>query len=640
MCGIAGIIDKRGNNVSAQAIKAMIDTIAHRGPDANGIFTKNNVALGHCRLSIVDLSDKGAQPMFSCDKKLVLTFNGEIYNYIELKAELRELGADFSTETDSEVIIEAYRFWGTDCVKKFNGMWSFALYDIEKQNVFLSRDRFGVKPLYILDRDDIFAFASEIKGITSVYPEEKRVDLVEVTRYMRLITEDLDDHTFYAGIKNFPAASSMMYSLQTNRRSLQQYWKVDVQKCREKYGGKNRCRQFRNIFEDAIRIRQRADVEVGASLSGGLDSSAIVCVSKKKFGIGMQTFSAVYDEKECDEKIFIDCVNEEADSKRHYIYPSKSEDIISDLKQLTYFHDGPCISASPYSGFCVYRGVEGRVKVLLDGQGADELFGGYYHFYDSRIKDILSKGTMLSRLKAVSLIAKYVATWPNDLMHLSESAVWKALGSFEYKKYLMNAKKQKQTPTRTHIYTPNFAAYDPQMPELDNACIKNKFDKELYDELTYTVLPRILHDVDRNSMARSLEVRLPFLDYRLVELAFALPPEFKIHGSWTKYVVRKALKRYLPKKIYSRKQKLGFPAPFATWLRDPKYQQTFAELIQAFKSRGIIKSEYIDALYGEHMQGHCDRSYLLFHIVSLEIWLQAEIDASGHWTFPTAQVKE
>jgi len=313
--------------------------------------------------------------MFSCDKKLVLTFNGEIYNYIELKAELRELGADFSTETDSEVIIEAYRFWGTDCVKKFNGMWSFALYDIEKQNVFLSRDRFGVKPLYILDRDDIFAFASEIKGITSVYPEEKRVDLVEVTRYMRLITEDLDDHTFYAGIKNFPAASSMMYSLQTNRRSLQQYWKVDVQKCREKYGGKNRCRQFRNIFEDAIRIRQRADVEVGASLSGGLDSSAIVCVSKKKFGIGMQTFSAVYDEKECDEKIFIDCVNEEADSKRHYIYPSKSEDIISDLKQLTYFHDGPCISASPYSGFCVYSGVEGRVKVLLDGQGADELFG-------------------------------------------------------------------------------------------------------------------------------------------------------------------------------------------------------------------------------------------------------------------------
>ena len=216
MCGIAGIIKKKNTGINRNEIQKMTDTMIHRGPDAEGIYIDGNVGLGHRRLSIVDLSESGNQPMSSNDEKYVLVFNGEIYNYIELREELKKKDAIFYTETDTEVILEAYRYWGINCTKRFNGMWSFALYDKEKRQVFLSRDRFGVKPLYVYESEDEFIFASEIKCITTIRPEQKKVDIVQVARYLSYYQEDIDEHTFYQNIHNFPRSFSMKYDLNTN----------------------------------------------------------------------------------------------------------------------------------------------------------------------------------------------------------------------------------------------------------------------------------------------------------------------------------------------------------------------------------------------------------------------------------------
>lgn len=626
MCGIAGIIYKNGKKVEKSVITEMTEVMVYRGPDAMGSFLDNNFGMGHRRLSIVDLSEKGTQPMFSYDRRYVIAYNGEIYNYLVIKKELQKLGGHFQNNTDTEVILEAYRIWGIDCTKRFNGMWSFALYDIEKRCLFLSRDRFGVKPLYILDREDVFVFASEIKCITAVFSDEKVVDEIAVARYMHFIQEDADEHTFYKNIQNFPRATNMKYLLKDNRRINQVYWRIDVNKFKKKWKTKNPYRTFRRLLEDAVRIRLQADVPVGASLSGGLDSSTIVSIAKKKYHTTINTFSSIYKEKECNEKEFIDCVNIDTGANAHYIYPDKSENILEDLKKLIYYHDGPCESASPYSGYCVYRGVGNKVKVLLDGQGADELFAGYVYLYKYKIQELLEKKSFFSQLKAIGTLGAYYSVW---LDQMDTSILLKTLGVYGYKNYIRKYRvyHPRQFGLEKDLFTEKLQKIDVKRSIDKNKTIKGALNQKLYEELYYSTLPRILHDVDRNSMAHSLEVRLPFLDYRIVEFSYTLDSKFKIRNSWTKYIMRKSLKCYLPKKIYSRKQKMGFPAPFGRWLRDKKYKEKWKEYIDAFKDRGIVEKSYLEKYYREHMNGEKDRSVLLFHVIALEIWLQENIDS-------------
>lgn len=244
MCGIAGVVNKRGEKVNRNIIQTMNDVMAHRGPDAEGIYMDGNVGLGHRRLSIIDISENGTQPMFSADKRFVIIFNGEIYNYIELKAQLKKEGAKFLTDTDTEVIIEAYRHWGIECTKYFNGMWGLALYDTMKKQIFISRDRFGVKPLYIYDSSDEFIFASEIKSIIAVKPEQKEVDVIQVARYMSGVQEDMDEHTFYKNIHNFPKNHSMLYDLADNSFVYHKYWEVNAVNFKEKW----KCINYKKNF--------------------------------------------------------------------------------------------------------------------------------------------------------------------------------------------------------------------------------------------------------------------------------------------------------------------------------------------------------------------------------------------------------
>ena len=628
MCGIAGWIYKNQNQkAEKERIKKMTDAIAHRGPDAEGAFLENNVALGHRRLSIIDLSEDGNQPMFSHDDAYVIVFNGEIYNYLELKEELIKLGAIFKNNTDTEVIIEAYRYWGQECVKRFNGMWAFCLYDKEKNDCFLSRDRFGIKPLYILDRGDVFAFASEAKAILAGFPEENIPDYDMVYRYLwGGVLEDQDEKTFYRNIKRFEQSYSMIYHLDTNQYEKVRYWKVDEEEFRKKWIiGKDPVKTCKELLEDSVKLRMRADVEVGSCLSGGLDSSAIVGICKKKFGLTMHTFSSIYSDKDCNEKEYIDAVNSFNQTIPHLIYPEPEKNSLLDaFQKILYHHDGPNSGASLYSQYSVMQGIHGNVKVVLDGQGADELFGGYLAYYGDRLLDILRENTWRSRLAAIKTMAILTKQWPWVISSIQSDAMVQALGMKQYRKMIKKYKQQEiiRIGGNHPLFTKEFIESVNKEVSFSENKITGVLNSRLCKEVIKDSIPELLHNEDGNSMAFSIESRVPFLDYRLVEFGLVLDSKYKIRNEWTKWIIRQSCKEYLPKKVARRKNKMGFPAPFARWLRECEEKEQMKELIYALGERNIVPKETIDFYYQEHMSKKADRNQMLYKFMVLEMWLR------------------
>lgn len=628
MCGIAGFIYKDENRSAEQSlIVKMTDAIAHRGPDAEGCFLDGNLAMGHRRLSIIDLSEDGNQPMFSHDGKYVIVFNGEIYNYIELRDELKENGAIFHNNTDTEVIIEAYRFWGEECVKHFNGMWSFALYNREKRMVFFSRDRFAVKPLYVLEREDVIAFASEAKAIIAAFPEENIPNYTMIYRLLNGTPEDRDEHSYYQNIKIIPGSTCCKYDIETKKFEKNKYWKVDEKEFRQKWiEGKNPVQTFKELIEDAVRIRMRADVPVGACLSGGLDSSAIVGICGKKFGLRMHTFSSIYSDKECNEKKYVDAVNEYNNTIPHLIYPEPEKtSLLEAFGKIIYHHDGPNFGASLYSQYSVMQGVYGNVKVVLDGQGADELFAGYIPYYGYRISDILNKNTLKSKLQAIKLMSIITEEWPEMFDNIQSDAVISALGAKFYKKLYHKygwLGKRVASVANYPLFTKEFLAKTDRTILYKENDINGVLNIRLCKDVLRDSIPSLLHNEDGNSMAFSIESRIPFLDYRIVEFGLALGGEYKIRNEWTKWIIRKACKEYLPKQVVNRRNKMGFPAPFARWLRECDEKEEMKRMIYAFGDRNIVPKETIDVYYRQHMSGEVDRNVILYKILVLEMWLQ------------------
>lgn len=627
MCGIAGIIRKDKNFIQKEQIKKMTDAIIHRGPDAEGQFVEASIGLGHRRLSIIDLSEDGNQPMFSHDNRFVIVFNGEIYNYIELKDELKQLGAKFQNHTDTEVIMEAYRFWGNDCVKRFNGMWAFCIYDREQQECFLSRDRFAVKPLYILDREDVFVFASEVKAILAAFPEENIPDEDMIYRYLwGGVPEDRDEKTFYKRIRRFEQATSMVYNLNTHCYGQEIYWDVDEDIFRERWiVGKNPVTTFRELLEDAVRIRLRADVEVGACLSGGLDSSSIVGICKKKHGATMHTFSSVYEDKDCNEKEYIDVVNAFNDTIPHLIYPEpEGKNLIENFEKVNFYHDGPSPGASLYSAYSVMQGVHGKVKVLLDGQGADELFAGYIPYYGYHLTDILEKNTLRAKVAAIKHLAVLAKEWPHMFASVQSDAAVQSLGIKLYKKLIKRYKIQEveREIGDYPLFTPEFANRINREIVYKEKKISGALNTRLCKDVIRDSIPGLLHNEDGNAMAFSIESRIPFMDYRIVEFGLALDGKYKIRNEWTKWIVRAACKRYLPKQVARRKNKMGFPAPFARWLRECDEKEEIKQIIYSLGKRNIVPEKTIDYYYKQHVSSKADRNALLYKFMALELWLR------------------
>ncbi len=627
MCGIAGYVDKSNKyKTDRNLVKVMTDKLIHRGPDAEGQWTDAHVAFGHRRLSIIDLDAKSNQPMVSHDGRYVITYNGEIYNYVEIREELIKKGASFQTKSDTEVIIEAYRVYGTDCINQFNGMWAFVLYDREKQQLVVSRDRFGIKPLYIVDNEDVLIFASEIKAIIAAFPEENIPNETWIYRYLsNSANEDTDAICFYKNVKIFPPAHFMIYDIENDAMIYEKYWKVDEQLFRDKWiKGKNPIKTFKALFESAIALRLRADVEVGACLSGGLDSSAIVGCASKKFGRRMHTFSSVYTDKECNEEPFIRKVNEKWDAIPHYIKPDDHEkNFTAYIEDLTYHHDQPARGASLYSQYMVMRGVHGNVKVVLDGQGADELFAGYIPYYSYYIYDLMERGTFLSRCRAIKTLTIVQREWPDIIDAVSTDTIVGLVGLknsflFQSEKKVKDLKIKRST----QLFTSRFMdkVHD-DYQEKEVQC-SSGLNTRLCNDVINKSIPALLHNEDGNAMAFSIESRVPFLDYRIVEFAIALDGKYKIKNQWTKWIIRRSCREYLPKEIVKRKNKMGFPAPFARWLREGNSREEIKSFIYAFGNRDIVPKETIHQFYEAHMSGKADFSTILFRFYSMELWLR------------------
>lgn len=531
--------------------------MAHRGPDARQTWCEAPYYFGHNRLSIIDLSADGTQPLENFDA--VITFNGEVYNYIELRAELEQKGYRFKTKTDTEVILACYRAYGTDCVLKFLGMWAFAIYDRLNNSVFCSRDRFGIKPFYYFNGPSGFYFASEYKAFYPVPSFSKDPNLAQISRGLQLGWLCYKDETFFSHLKSIPPGHNLIWK--NGKYEISQYWDLTLSSSLDDKSDEEVISGFRALIDDSVRLHMRSDVEVAVCLSGGIDSSVLASSIGRQYpGQPFRTFSIYYDGKdEVDERPFMkEVVNQYPAIIPDYYSPPRDE-VFAQLDQIIYMADVPITGSSNISHYFLTERIHKRnIKVVLDGQGVDEYLGGYGHSWYRFLADLAKNLRILKMASEVSFFKKYQQAGPGSIFSLlGKSALSlvkgeNALYNFEYKHYFPNMMKA--------------GAHAPlQIPDVEG----NKLQQFSYQLLFYSSLPTILHYVDRMTMAHSLESRVPFLDHRLVEYAYNLSNRFKIHNGITKPLIRDAAKDILPAKIYERKDKKGFVTPGETsWLRN------------------------------------------------------------------------
>ncbi len=655
MCGIAGVLDFSGQGVNLDRIERMTRLLSHRGPDDQGLaffditgkcawqgkelvadLPRPDLALGHRRLSIIDLTDMGHQPMACHKQQLWITYNGEIYNYIELRQQLMDLGHQFKTHCDTEVILKAYLQWGRECVTRFNGMWAFAIWDCQHQKLFCSRDRFGIKPFYFCKSEKQFSFASEIKSVlASLDSSQHNINQPYMTRFILDGLLNDSDQTMFEDI--FQLLPAHCLEVENGKINLWRYWQLPPEKIQHA----NQCdtdyqqavEQFRDLLTDAVKLRFRADVPVGTNLSGGLDSSTVVSLATKALESKISTFTVEYDEREFSEGHFARTLTQHCQTDAHFITPSPDQ-YIEFIEKFSWYHDEPCVGSGMFSQWHVMQLASQHVKVVLDGQGADELLGGYTHYHDHYLSTLLvrslntdSNETWKRFVEDFKLIAQHheQSSSKEGLRFIKHLADHKLPGD------ILSAIKPfyrllKQTVTQNKMLDVVDRAILSHVGSLKtkrSEQFQDDLNNILYDDLTRDNLPMLLQNGDRISMAFSIESRLPFLDYRLVEFCNGLPYDFKMKGATTKRILRDVMCGYLPEQIINRTDKKGFPTPFAVWLKGPLKEyamDTFNS--QSFTSRGIFKKVEIKKIVQQHEKGLMDHSWLIWRMLNFETWMK------------------
>jgi len=541
MCGIAGIVRFNTNPIDLHVLKKLTDVISHRGPDGEGqwVSEKGNVGLGHRRLSIIDLSDNGKQPMHYGEGRYTITFNGEIYNYIEIKEQLAQKGYRFKSDSDTEVLLALYDLKKENCLADLDGMFAFAIWDEKEQLLFCARDRFGEKPFHYYIDNDQFVFGSEIKqfwayGIRKEVAESRLKDfLVD-----GLVDNEYDiSDTFYKNIKRLDPACYLVLNSKGNL-SIKKYWEIDLQ---NSFSGniEEATEIFFNLFKESVHLRLRSDVSVGSSLSGGLDSSSIVMLidQLKINGQKQTTFSARFKNFNKDEGKYIDEVVKNCRNIEVKCTWPDQDYFLNVLDKVIYHQDEPFGSASIIAQYAVMElAKQHNITVLLDGQGADEYLAGYLPYYNVYLNQLFNNKRKTYKKEAGFYNALHGHVSTHSLLTERETLRMK-FG--RYKRVAFNQK----------------------MPIADNA-----LKKALLEDVTSSGLKTLLRYADRNSMAHSREVRLPFLSHKLVEFSFSLPDEYKLHEGWTKFVLRKAMEPILPKEICWRVDKIGYEPPQIQWM--------------------------------------------------------------------------
>lgn len=590
MCGIVGIIQPVKGVYSKSHIKNMTDLLAHRGPDDEGYWQndKETVFLGHRRLSIIDLSDAASQPM-RCLGRYTIIHNGEIYNYIEVREELKKKGYHFNTQSDTEVIAAAYDCYQSECIDEFDGMFSFAIWDEQEEEFFGARDRFGEKPFFYSFFDKQLVFASEIKAIWAAEIERKP-NLKMLFNFITIgytVNPANPSETFFENIFKLPAASWLYYKPGTNELQIVKYWDLDTQTEDKKITGPEAIEKFNYLFTQSLKKRYRSDVPIGISISGGLDSSSIVAFSNamNESNNSHKCFTAIFPGFEKNEEVYAGEIAKYF-NLQHYAVTMTAEEMAYDLEKIMYYQEEPFGSASIYAQYKVY-GVAGKnnIKCMLDGQGADEVLAGYFKYYKWYWQELFRKRKLFKsgELKYARGNGVHEKFGLNNII----AALFPDIASVILeRRYLLHALQHKDLTDDFIRHQSKEAYYTaPAASGLNDA---------LYFSTCINGLEELLRYADRNSMAHGCEVRLPFLDHQLVEFIFSLPANFKIKEGWTKWLLRKAVHDKLPASIVWRKNKIGYEPPQQQWMENQMIQELIMEAKKKLADEKILKPNSIE----------------------------------------------
>lgn len=584
MCGIAGIWSFRSNDALSIDIQKMTDAIAHRGPDAKGhwVSANHSIALGHRRLSIIDLSENASQPMHYLDR-FVISYNGEIYNYLELKEELEQKGYRFETKSDTEVVLAAYCEWKENCLLKFDGMFAIALYDYETNELFCARDRFGEKPFYYAFYEGSLIFGSEMKAFWALgLPKHHNKKMLFHYMVNDLVENPNDQtETFFENINKLKSSHYFIYKGQQVVHQ-QIYWQLPIETLQH-LSAQEASHKFLRLLETSVKRRLRSDVTVGSSLSGGIDSSTIVALVSMFYDTN-HTFSARFPGFKKDEGYFIDLMSKRFRTRHHNVEVNEQK-LNSALDLLIWHQEEPFQTGSIFAQWCVYeKARQQNIIVMLDGQGADEFLAGYPKDFTPYVKELYHDNKNLHQfiLDVKKQHGYNVALSLKEKLSVMKPKLYSKLAAGK-RKHLTKIPKGIDSE-----FFNSYSSADIPFKEFDN------LKSTLHYEMINQGLEKLLKFADRNSMAHGVEVRLPFLYHELVEFVFSLDSSLYFKDGWSKAILRTAMEDILPKEIVWRKDKVGFESPDNEWIKNKEIHSIYEEAILYLKNNKYITSQYND----------------------------------------------
>lgn len=627
MCGIYGLYTYNNEtSFNIDRFRVALNKMQHRGPDNESYKQFDNSAiLGHVRLSIIDLSSENNQP-FQIDNRYWIVFNGEIYNYLELRDELISLGFVFRTNGDTEVLLRSYSVWGENCVKKFNGMWAFAIYDQVEKKLFCSRDRFGVKPFNFAYHDGVFIFASEIKSITSYFPELKKPNYNVIANFCRTSVGAQHRETWFDGIYRLMPAHNIV--LKNGSVNEYRYWDYPF-KTEPKISFNEAVEKYRKLFNEAVELRMRSDVPVGFTLSSGIDSSSIVSVLKGKFGTNKYTYTAAFSNTKfnpkekvnfnsdisIDEPEIVKQLVNELDLRAN-IVTIDYENYIEKLTKIIYHLESGHGSPAIYPLDQILMVAKKDVKVVLEGQGADELLGGYISVVIAfRLIELLFNFRLKQFIKELMIFGQtysFVTAFKLFIRVIDNNLIRKIALNFTGINKFFDGEIRKYKIINDSPYK--------------SKGLFNLLSSNLYKAHTGGLV-NLLHYGDAISMAHSIESRLPFMDYRLVEFVFGLPSDFKVYNGTGKYLHRESMKNIVPEFVRVNPVKFGFESPLMEiFKKDSAYIPTTILLSDKCKKRGLFTEKRIKQSIEGLLSGKKNESRILFRMIQVELWFQIFID--------------
>jgi asparagine synthase (glutamine-hydrolysing) len=653
MCGICGEIDFYNKGIQVNVTQRMCDVLAHRGPDDEGmVFIKEDqywevrkssellqdkdgyeVSLGHRRLSIIDLSEAGHQPMCNEDGKIWIVFNGEIYNFQVIRQGLEEKGHLFRSKSDTEVIIHAYEEWGVECLKYFRGMFALAIWDMKRKRLFLARDRLGKKPLVYWKGKGRFIFASEIKAILEEPDVGRKVNLIALHHYLtyQYVPSPL---TIFEGIKKLPPGHYLLYDF-SGQVKIEKYWKLDFAPIQEsKIDLHELCDRVRTELEESVKLRLISDVPLGAFLSGGIDSSLIVGIMAKLGHQPVKTFSIGFEEEEFDELRFARIVSKHFSTEHHeFIVKPNAIEI---LPRLVWHYNEPFADSSAIPTYYMAKMTKDFVKVVLTGDAGDENFAGYPRYLRSQWVAWFTKLPEKIRRAWVPPLIRRMASlrWRekkfNRLADFLELLSCNQARNYAEQIKIFNAKERNEIYSQEMVHA--LAHIDPLgylVEKYEESETEDPLSKLLYLDI-HSYLPEdLLVKMDIATMANSLEARVPFLDHKFMEFVARIPSQLKLKGSMTKFILKKAFSGFLPGAILKRK-KMGFGVPISRWFTKDLKAYLFETLMdQRALNRGFFRKEGVQRLLDEHIALKYDHSARLWALLTLELWFRIFIDRKG-----------